>query len=220
MNRIASIFLLVMALGPSTPANAQIAGSTTVGVTETRDVAHGWSVRKSILGRTVYNEANEKIGIVQDLVIAPDRSVSYLIVGAGGFVGMGRHDVAIPVAQFDERGGKIVIPGGSKEDIKAMPAFDYAPTWFRRDEFVANAEWDLTKARDKITDLQSRARVATDSARSSIEQRIDGLQHDLIAAENALGDMKEADARRWKEFEKQVAAATARLRRATLVPIS
>jgi len=35
-----------------------------------------------------------------DLIIAPDTSVSFVVVGAGGFVGLGKHDVAIPVNQL------------------------------------------------------------------------------------------------------------------------
>lgn len=40
---------------------------------------------------------------------APDKSVSYAIVGAGGFAGTGKHDVAIPVNQFKEEGGKFIL---------------------------------------------------------------------------------------------------------------
>jgi hypothetical protein len=48
------------------------------------------------------------------------------IVGAGGFVGVGRHDVAIPVAQITEQDGKLVLAGATKDAIKALPKFDYA----------------------------------------------------------------------------------------------
>ena len=82
---------------------AQVAGSTTaVGVSldESTKLAMGWSVKKSILGKAVYNDHNQKVGPVEDLIISPDRNLSYAIVGAGGFIGIGRHDVAIPVSQI------------------------------------------------------------------------------------------------------------------------
>ena len=63
---------------------------------------------------------------VDDIIIAPDKSVSYLIIGAGAFVGLGRHDVAIPIDQIIEQAGEIVLPGATKDVIKALPAFDYA----------------------------------------------------------------------------------------------
>ena len=63
---------------------------------------------------------------MQDISIAPDRSVSYAIVGAGGFIGMGRHDVAIPVTQIQDQTGKLVMVGATVDLIKSTPQFDYA----------------------------------------------------------------------------------------------
>jgi sporulation protein YlmC with PRC-barrel domain len=109
-------------------AGAQVAGSSTLGVSveELKMVAVGWSAKKKILGKAVYNDKNEKIGTVDDLIITPEKSVSYAIIGAGGFLGMGKHDVAIPVGQFKEDKGKIVLAGGTKDALKAMPKFEYA----------------------------------------------------------------------------------------------
>jgi hypothetical protein len=109
-------------------AGAQVAGSSTLGVSveELKVVAVGWSAKKKILGKSVYNDKNEKIGVVDDLIITPDKSVSYAIIGAGGFLGMGKHDVAVPVGQFKEDKGKIVLAGATKDALKAMPKFEYA----------------------------------------------------------------------------------------------
>jgi sporulation protein YlmC with PRC-barrel domain len=107
---------------------AQVAGSTTIGVSveEIKAVALGWSAKKKILGKAVYKEKNEKIGVVDDLIITPDKSISYAIIGAGGFLGMGKHDVVVPVGQFKEDKGRIVLAGASKDALKAMPKFEYA----------------------------------------------------------------------------------------------
>jgi sporulation protein YlmC with PRC-barrel domain len=109
-------------------ALAQVAGSTTIGVavSEMKDITMGWSAKKHLLGQTLYNEKNEKVGTIDDLIIAPDKAVSYVIVGAGGFAGLGKHDVAIPANQLKEEKDKIVLPGATKEAIKAMPKFEYA----------------------------------------------------------------------------------------------
>ena len=114
--------------GTGSEIRAQVAGATTVGVTveEMKVVALGWSAKKKILGKAVYNDKNEKIGTVDDLIITPDKSVSYAIIGAGGFLGMGKHDVAVPVGQFKEDKGRIVLAGATKDALKAMPKFEYA----------------------------------------------------------------------------------------------
>jgi sporulation protein YlmC with PRC-barrel domain len=129
LNGVAVLALagLVVA-GSAGRLGAQVAGSTTLGVSveELKAVAIGWSAKKKILGKAVYNDKNEKIGVVDDLIITPDKSVSYAIIGAGGFLGMGKHDVAIPVGQFKEDKGKIVLAGATKDALKAMPKFVYA----------------------------------------------------------------------------------------------
>ena len=89
-------------------------------------VALGWSAKKKILGKAVYNDKNEKIGTVDDIIIAPDRAVSFAIIGVGGFVGIGKHDVAIPVNQIREEKDRFVLPGATKETLKALPEFQYA----------------------------------------------------------------------------------------------
>jgi sporulation protein YlmC with PRC-barrel domain len=106
----------------------QIVGSTQLGVAvaELRDVTTGWSVRHHVLGRTVYNDSGDAVGKVDDIIVAPDKAVSYAIIGAGGFLGVGRHDVAIPVSQLKETDGKLVLAGATKEALKAIPSFEYA----------------------------------------------------------------------------------------------
>ena len=89
-------------------------------------VAKGWSAKNQIMGKDVYNDKNEKVGVVNDLIIAQDKAVSYAIIGAGGFLGMGKHDVAIRVNNFKLAEDKITLPGATKDAIKAMRTFQYA----------------------------------------------------------------------------------------------
>ena len=84
------------------------------------------STKRQVLGKNVFNDNGETIGKIDDIIVAPDKAVSYAIIGAGGFLGVGRHDVAIPVGQLKENGGKFILPGGSKDAIKALPEFEYA----------------------------------------------------------------------------------------------
>jgi len=110
-----------------TTAMAQSAGSTLITTNEMREVASGWSAKKQILGKDVYNDSGEKIGDINDLIVAPNRAVSYAIVGVGGFLGMNEHNVAVPVSKLKQQMGKIVLPGATKDALKAAPEFEYAP---------------------------------------------------------------------------------------------
>jgi sporulation protein YlmC with PRC-barrel domain len=128
MKSLSTIAVAVLLIATPACFAQQIVGSTTLGVTyaELRDVTTGWSTKRQVLGKKVFNDNGDTVGNIDDIIVAPDKAVSYAIIGAGGFLGMGRHDVAIPVSQLKEAGGKFILPGGSKDAIKAMPEFEYA----------------------------------------------------------------------------------------------
>jgi len=128
MKRATILMLASIALTTPFIAQAQVAGSTVIGVAtaELRDVTIGWSAKRQVLGKPVFNDKNERIGTIDDIVIAPDKAVSYAIIGAGGFLGVARHNVAIPVGQIKLVDGKFVLAGATKDALKAMPPFEYA----------------------------------------------------------------------------------------------
>jgi len=53
-----------------------------------------WRASK-LMGLDVYNEANEKLGDVNELILDKDGKVSVVVIGVGGFLGMGEHDIAV-----------------------------------------------------------------------------------------------------------------------------
>ena len=128
MKSMKFLMLAAIVLIPPTISHAQVAGSTPLGVTvtELQAVVKGWSVKRTVLGQAVYNDKDEKVGSVDDIIITPDKAVSYAIVGTGGFLGLAKHDVAIPVSQFKLVDKKLVLPGATKEALKAIPEFQYA----------------------------------------------------------------------------------------------
>ena len=109
------------------PGKAQVAGTTLIGVSvaELRNVVLGWSAKRQILGQSVYNDKDERVGSIDDIIIAGDKAVSYAIVNAGGFLAITKHDVAIPVSQLKLVNDKFILPGATKEALKASPVFEY-----------------------------------------------------------------------------------------------
>jgi sporulation protein YlmC with PRC-barrel domain len=71
------------------------------------------------------NDKNEKLGTVEDLIVNPEKSLSYAIVGVGGYLGGGKRDVAIPTNQLKIENDKLVLAGASKDVVRAMPEFRY-----------------------------------------------------------------------------------------------
>lgn len=128
MKRKVMFVLACLALTSPVVVQAQVAGSTLLGVSygELRSVTNGWSVKRQILGHPVYNNTNEQIGAVEDIIVTKDKSVSYAIINAGGFLAVAKHNVAIPVSQFQLDGEKLVLPGATRDALKAAPVFEYA----------------------------------------------------------------------------------------------
>lgn len=78
------------------------------------------------MGKAVHNEKDEKIGDINDVVLASDGKAAYFIVGAGGFLGMGERSVAIPFEEIKQTGDKLVLSGYTKDQLKALPKVEVA----------------------------------------------------------------------------------------------
>jgi sporulation protein YlmC with PRC-barrel domain len=109
-------------------ANAQVAGAQPIGISveQAQLVIEGWSVKKSLLGKSIYNDSGDKVGVLHDIIIAPDNAVSFGIVAAHQFLGVSQHDVAIPMSQLDYVNGKLVWAGATRDVVKSLPAFQYS----------------------------------------------------------------------------------------------
>ncbi len=81
-----------------------------------------------MLGKSVYNDKSEEIGKVEDVIVAPDGKISWAIIGDGGFLGLASKVVAIPMYHFKLKGDRFLLPGATKDALKALPAFHYATT--------------------------------------------------------------------------------------------
>ena len=59
-------------------------------------------------GVNVYNEANDKIGEISDVIITEQGQVKGVVIEAGGFLGMGKHYVLVAInsLKFSNEAGK------------------------------------------------------------------------------------------------------------------
>lgn len=128
MKSIHILVLASIALTVPSVSRAQVAGSTVVGISiaEAREVASGWSAKRQILGQPVFNDKDERVGSIDDIIVAPDKAVSHAIINAGGFIGLTKHDVAIPVSQLKLVDNKLILAGASKDALRASPPLEYA----------------------------------------------------------------------------------------------
>jgi sporulation protein YlmC with PRC-barrel domain len=86
----------------SAPAYAQTAqptdraapAATTAGSQGKMALKGNWRASK-LMGLDVYNEGNEKLGDVNELILDKNGKVNAVVIGVGGFLGMGEHDIAV-----------------------------------------------------------------------------------------------------------------------------
>jgi sporulation protein YlmC with PRC-barrel domain len=78
-----------------------------------------------IKGASVYGSDDTKIGSVSTVLMEPDsKQIDRLVVGAGGVLGLGAHEVALPLGDFHwdtSKGGFKIAE--TEADLKSMPAW-------------------------------------------------------------------------------------------------
>jgi sporulation protein YlmC with PRC-barrel domain len=81
-----------------------------------------------LVGMNVYNNQNDKLGEVEDLVIDNGKTLTGVVVSVGGFLGMDERYVLIDPASIvvsDKDGTMKAVVDTNKDSLKAAPAFTY-----------------------------------------------------------------------------------------------
>jgi sporulation protein YlmC with PRC-barrel domain len=87
----------------------------------------------NMIGETVYNGKGDKaenIGDVNDLVVGKDGNLESIIIGVGGFLGIGEKNVALAYDKIkwaEKDGDRWIVVDATKDELKALPSFDRKP---------------------------------------------------------------------------------------------
>jgi len=97
---LASAFMSTTALAQSNPSGSMSApAATSMNPVAVQSNAVGkWRTSK-LIGLNVYNAANEKVGDINEVITDASGKIDVVVIGAGGFLGIGEHNVGIPFAQ-------------------------------------------------------------------------------------------------------------------------
>jgi sporulation protein YlmC with PRC-barrel domain len=82
---------------PSSSANTdQATTAAPAAVSDASTMKGNWRVSK-IVGLSVYNDNNESLGSINDLLTDKNGDIKAVVLGVGGFLGVGEHLVAVPL---------------------------------------------------------------------------------------------------------------------------
>lgn len=117
---------------PASPGSAATSPSTTtdqVAFVQNQN-STDWRGSK-LIGASVYGPDNKSIGEINDVLIANDGKINAVVIGVGGFLGVGEKNVAIPFDKLqvarkaDSAAIEKVTVSYSKDELTNAPKFAY-----------------------------------------------------------------------------------------------
>jgi sporulation protein YlmC with PRC-barrel domain len=128
--------------------------SSSASTNQTATAAGMWQGSK-LIGLSVYNDQNEKIGSIKDLMVDKSGKIDSAVIGVGGFLGMGERDIAVkfgelkwstePVKSASNSGGSNTTTRPSTTGAGSSSTASSGPKTYP-DHAVFNATKDQLKA--------------------------------------------------------------------------
>ena len=114
-----------------TPAPGAAAETTATGAFATAQSADEWRSSR-LVGTAVYNEANERVGDISELVLDGNGQIENVVIGVGGFLGIGEKLVAVNFSDLniarEKNGNARVTMNTTKEALQNAPDYKYHTT--------------------------------------------------------------------------------------------
>ena len=113
--------LATVAFAQAPTATTDKAAPAATATTTTTSASGQWRASK-MSGLKVYNDANENIGSINELLMDKNGDVKIAVIGVGGFLGMGEHLVAVPYEKLKFVNEAVAYTGAPGANPNAKPA--------------------------------------------------------------------------------------------------
>jgi sporulation protein YlmC with PRC-barrel domain len=98
---LASVMIVPALAQSNPPAAAPKAPAPAATTTTTTPATHAAMWRSSkLIGLNVYNDQNEKLGDISEILLDPSGKVDGVVIGVGGFLGMGEHNIKVEMSKL------------------------------------------------------------------------------------------------------------------------
>lgn len=108
---------------PAAPKSADASGAQFL----SKQASDDW-LASSLIGQSVYNAQDEAIGDINDLVTDQSGKIVAVLIGSGGFLGLGEKDVAVRFEDLklarDENDTVKIIADLNKETLASAPDYE------------------------------------------------------------------------------------------------
>ena len=133
-----------------------------------------YHAKSKLIGQNVLTKDGQKIGDIEDIVLGKDNTIDGVIIGAGGFLGVGEKKIGVRyiALKFDTKDGKttISLPSATKEIIGALDAYE-------------GSRSTLQKAGDKAKEI---GKKAAEMAKTGAEKASEAAKAGVEKAKEAV----------------------------------
>jgi sporulation protein YlmC with PRC-barrel domain len=175
MSRTRTIIALFLTLGafpmtmtPDVVAQTDVAAQTspsTIAFVTTQPANQ--SLARVFLGANVTNPEGQTVGDINDLMFDKAGQISTVVIGVGGFLGIGEKTVAVPYTALTmgsaADGARTIILKASKDALKLAPPF------------TATEKTTMDVVRDKAVDLGHKTADKANELKDQAAKKIDDL---------------------------------------------
>ena len=92
-----------------------------VATSDVSSLKGNWRTSK-LVGLNVYNDSNESLGSINDLLTDKNGDIKAVVIGVGGFLGVGEHLVAVPLDKVKFVDDAIAYTGAAGAPATARPS--------------------------------------------------------------------------------------------------
>jgi sporulation protein YlmC with PRC-barrel domain len=79
-----------------------------------------------VIGASVYDDHDQKIGTVDELLMNANHDVTKAVLSVGGFLGIDSKLVAVDIDKLQVRPDRIVMSGATKDALNGMPTYKFS----------------------------------------------------------------------------------------------
>ncbi|UWR32741.1 PRC-barrel domain-containing protein [Sulfitobacter sp. W027] len=214
MKRFLSTTAIVLTMSGAAFADAHSEGFGNVAVEQTDFLA------SDLIGMRIYNSEAEveadatlaadaekewdDIGEINDIIVSQDGDVTAVILGIGGFLGMGERDVSIAMDKIkilaDEDGERFLVVNTSKEMLEQAPEFERPMV-----EGEAMDGAAMNEAETETEEMANEVETETEEAAAEVETETEEMAQETEAETEEMANEVEAESEEMAQEAEQMA---------------